>query len=130
MMATFFQLRNHRCASGIYRVPFCEEIELMLGARQDECGALLTAPLVVISEGQRHLGLVRDLSLTGMFFYTDFEPACGSGVELNIRLTKDGSRILACQGDVVRVVHGLAGSAVGVAVQVTEYQLQQTSTQT
>jgi hypothetical protein len=99
---------------------------MMLGTRQDERGAvraLLTAPAVVTSEGQRHLGLVRDLSSTGVFFYTEFELSCGSCIEVEIKVTKDGSKTLRCCGKVVRVVRGIAGSAFGVAVQAIEYEL-------
>jgi hypothetical protein len=99
---------------------------MMLGTLQDERGAiraLLTAPAVVVSDGQRHLGMVRDLSLSGVFFYTEFEPSPGSSVQLEITLTKDGTKTLLCRGNVVRVVRAAAGSALGVAVQAFQYEL-------
>jgi hypothetical protein len=99
---------------------------MMLGTREDERGAiraLLTAPVVVTSERQKHLGLLRDLSLSGASFYTEFEPPYGAYVELEIKLTKDGSKTLRCCGRVIRVVHSSAGSALGVAVQAIEYEL-------
>jgi hypothetical protein len=106
--------------------PCARRQAIMLGRQSDErkaIRALLTAPAVIISEGNRHLGLVRDLSLGGMFIYTDFEPSCAADIQLTIRLTKDGSATLMCRGTVVRVVRGAAGSAYGVAVQANQYEL-------
>jgi hypothetical protein len=66
---------------------------------------------------------VRDFSVSGLFFYTDFQPTCGAVLHITIKLTKCGSKTLTCVGRVMRVTSGTHGAAVGVAIQAEEFEL-------
>jgi hypothetical protein len=67
-----------------------------------------------------HVGVVRDLSEEGMFFYSDFKPPIGT--ELRIAFVPPaagvGARIY-CEGVVVRVEQVRMGAAPGIAVRLT-----------
>src|SRR6185369_83100 len=80
---------------------------------------LTTAPAVVLMDGERHIGLVRDLSATGLFVYSDFTPKLGTELKLTIRLSRDKNRtaVFLCSGKVVRVEASNKGVAVGIALQ-------------
>jgi len=55
------------------------------------------------SDGQLHSGMSRDLSATGLYMETDFSPAEGDGIE--IEMTPSGDRLppFIAEGNVVRV---------------------------
>jgi PilZ domain len=104
----------------------CRGQAIMTGNQREERASnrvLFTAPAVIYANGMRHLGLVRDFSVCGIFFYTDFAPHAGSIVQMTIKLTKCGSKTLTCIGKVVRVTHGADGAAVGVAIKAAEFEL-------
>ncbi len=72
-----------------------------------------------------HVGLIRDVSDSGMFFYSDLKPACGSELDFHFKLPRPGTEAqwIACRGRVVRVEHPAPGAAVGVALQVEHRQV-------
>lgn len=94
---------------------------VMLGTHGEQRRALrvlTTAPAVVLRNGERHIGLVRDMSATGLFVYSDFTPAPGTELKLTIRLSQDKNKtaVFLCQGSVVRVEDSDNGAAVGIAL--------------
>ena len=101
---------------------------VMIGAHGDQRRALrllTTAPAVVYVTGERHIGLVRDLSATGLFLYSDFTPELGSELNLTIRLSRDEKKtaVFVCKGTVVRVEDPRNGAAVGIAIGFEEGQV-------
>ncbi len=104
----------------------CRGQAIMTGGQREERSSnrlLFTAPAVIEAEGARHLGLIRDVSVSGLFFYTDFEPACGSTLNVTMKLTKSGSKTLTFIGKVTRVINSAAGAAIGVAIQSQQFEL-------
>jgi hypothetical protein len=104
----------------------CRGQALMTGNQREERKSnrvLFTAPAVIYAGSTRHLGLIRDFSVSGLFFYTDFVPARGAVLRITIKLTKCGSKTLTCSGKVTRVVNGANGSAIGVAIQADQFEL-------
>jgi PilZ domain-containing protein len=94
---------------------------VMIGTHGEQRRALrllTTAPAVVFADGQRHIGLVRDLSSTGLFVYSDFTPELGTELKLTIRFSRDKNKtaIFICTGRVVRVEEGRNGAAVGMGL--------------
>lgn len=83
---------------------------------------LAVLPIVVRAEAQESVGLLRDLSQTGMFFYCSLSPAVGSKVEVAIRPSlADTNVAVRCRCRVVRTESSLPGAATGVAVAIEEY---------
>lgn len=101
---------------------------VMLGTHGEQRRALrllTTAPAVVYAGGERHVGLVRDLSASGLFVYSDFTPATDTELRLTIRLSRDDKKtsLFICKGTVVRVEDSRNGAAVGIAVRFEEGQI-------
>jgi PilZ domain-containing protein len=98
---------------------------VMLGTHGEQRRALrllTTAQAVVLMDGERHIGLVRDLSSTGLFVYSDFTPELGTELKLTIRLSRDKNKtaVFLCSGNVVRVEASNKGVAVGIAVRLDD----------
>src|SRR3954454_20790609 len=79
---------------------------MMLGVESEQRNGdrrLTTMPAAITANGRRHIGLVRDLSESGLFVYSDFEPACGHQLQLTLKVTQqDGRNVnLDCTGHVV-----------------------------
>jgi len=101
---------------------------VMLGTHGEQRRALrllTTAPAVIHMSKERHVGLVRDLSATGLFVYSDFTPAIGAELKLTIRLSQDEKKtsLFICRGSVVRVEDSRNGAAVGIAIRFEEGQV-------
>lgn len=81
---------------------------------------LVIAPAAIDVEGTSHVALVRDVSNSGIFVYSDFEPTCGAVIELTMQQKTESSerQNVALKGRVVRVEAGNSLSAVGIAVEV------------
>jgi PilZ domain len=79
---------------------------------------LTTAPAVMHHSEERHVGLVRDLSSTGLFVYSDFTPRIGTELKITVRLSRDNHKtaVFVCKGTVVRVEGSRNGSAVGIGI--------------
>jgi len=83
---------------------------------------LAVLPVVVRAEAQESVGLLRDISQTGMFFYCSLSPAVGSQLEVVIRPSvADANVAVRCRCRVVRIESKLPGAAAGVAVTIEEY---------
>jgi hypothetical protein len=98
---------------------------VMLGTHGEQRRALrtlTTSPAVVLMDGKRHIGLVRDLSSTGLFVYSDFTPARGTDLKFTIRISREKNKCseFLCSGRVVRVEDSRKGAAVGIAVKFEE----------
>jgi hypothetical protein len=83
---------------------------------------LAVLPVVVRAAAQESVGLLRDISQTGMFFYSSLSPAVGSDVEVMIRPSVADSRVtVRCRCRVVRLESSMSGAATGVGVAIEEY---------
>ncbi len=101
---------------------------VMIGTHGEQRRALrllTTAAAVVYMNGERHIGLVRDLSATGLFVYSDFTPSLDTELNLSIRLSRDEKKtaVFVCKGIVVRVEDSRNGAAVGIAIRFDEGQI-------
>lgn len=88
------------------------------GEQRSSLRLLTTAPAVIHVNGERHVGLVRDLSSTGLFVYSDFTPELGAEMKITIRLAREKNKnmVFLCSGEAVRVEDARNGSAVGIGV--------------
>ena len=86
---------------------------------------LLVAPCVVFLGDQRHVGLIRDISSTGLFAYSDFTPAIGETVRIILteRTEGGGTKTVTCHGVVVRVESKGTGAATGIALRVAGFEV-------
>lgn len=74
-------------------------------------------PATIEAEGRRFVGLVRDLSESGLFVYSNLEPQHGDCLFLTLKVTQEGlATELECSGQVVRVERAVRGRATGIAV--------------
>ena len=94
---------------------------VMLGTHGEQRRALrllTTAPAIIFLEDERHIGLVRDLSSTGLFVYSDFSPTPGTELKMTIRISreKNKSTLFLCTGKVVRIENSHNGAAVGIGL--------------
>jgi hypothetical protein len=89
--------------------------------RLEERG-LAVLPVVVRREADESVGLLRDISQTGMFFYSSLKLAVGSEIEVVIRPTAaDPSVTVRCRCRVVRIENSVPGAATGAGVAIEEY---------
>ena len=85
----------------------------------------------VTPECQDKIGLIRDMSASGIFFYSNFLPEIGSSVTLSFTIPpsdnnahdEDTAGEVTCTGKVVRVVKFSAGAATGVAIRLEEREM-------
>jgi len=86
---------------------------------------LITASADIKHDSGKHVGLVRDLSATGLFVYSNFKPSCGDELQLQIGLWNLTAEKIAvtCRGKVVRVEQPASGAAIGIAISISSYQL-------
>ena len=83
---------------------------------------LAVMPAVIRADGQENVGLLRDISQTGMFFYCSLSPVVGSTVEVLLRPSAaDPTVVVRCRCRVVRTEPSRAGAATGVGVAIEEY---------
>lgn len=79
-------------------------------------------PAVIRADGRENVGLLRDISQTGMFFYCSLRPAVGSTIEVLLRPSAADPMVLVrCRCRVVRIEPGAAGAATGIGVAIEEY---------
>ncbi len=80
---------------------------------------LVVAPCVIFFGNQRHVGLIRDISSTGLFAYSDFTPSLGEALRVLLtERTELGTKTVTCHGIVVRVESKGIGAATGIALRV------------
>lgn len=80
----------------------------------------LAAPAEVTCPGQEpqhHRALIRDISTSGAFLYSNFTPELHAGVTLEFLFPVVEKRMrVACSGTVVRVEKSMNGGATGIAI--------------
>ena len=90
--------------------------------RRLEPRGICVLSLKVQTAEHESVGLLRDISQTGMFFYCRLSPAVGSEIEVTIRPSVADSRIVVrCRCRVVRIEASVPGAATGVGVEIQEY---------
>ena len=83
---------------------------------------LAVMPAVIRADGQENVGLLRDISQTGMFFYCSLSPVVGSTVEVLLRPSAaDPTVVVRCRCRVVRTELSRGGAATGGGVAIEEY---------
>ncbi len=110
---------------------FCRRDAFMLTAVPEERAAtrsfLSTSFVMTLKDGDArpHVGLIRDVSDSGMFFYSDLNPACGAELDFEFKLPRPGLEPMsvACRGRVVRVEQPAPGAAIGVALSIQHRQV-------
>ncbi len=73
------------------------------------------------NETEEHVAFTRDVSTTGVFLYSDFEPRLAE--ELSVTLVTPQGGCLLLQGRVVRVERPNPGAAVGIAILLSTHLL-------
>ena len=74
--------------------------------------------------GQQHTALVRDISFSGAFFYSNFAPEINSPITIDFVFPIVERRMkVTCYGAVVRVERSAPGSASGIAMQFQRHQV-------
>lgn len=87
-----------------------------------EARGLAVLPVVVRAETKEIVGLLRDISQTGMFFYCNLMPQVGSDLEVLLRPSvADPGVVVRCRCRVVRIEPSVPGAATGVGVAIEEY---------
>jgi hypothetical protein len=87
---------------------------------------LVVAPCLVYFHDRRHVGLIRDISSSGLFAYSDFQPMLGETLRIVITQRDDfSSATVSCSGEVVRVETQPEGAATGIALKVSCYDVMQ-----
>lgn len=90
------------------------------GYRRSTSRTLLLLPVFIALGYGEHRGVIRDVSASGIFLYSDFTPPLGAEIELRLRprtLNEQREPMSYC-GVVSRVTSGVTGAAVGIALTV------------
>jgi hypothetical protein len=83
-------------------------------------GAIL--PLTISADGNTSVGLLRDVSTAGMFFYAKIAPKIGSELRVLVHPSAaDCGVTICCKCKVIRVEPGVAGAATGIGVTIEGY---------
>lgn len=81
------------------------------------------------TSGRPHTALLRDINMLGAFFYCKEAPEVGHVVILEFCVAEEGNKTnLVCEGVAVGIEKRSRGSAIGVAVRFTHYELCRQST--
>ena len=85
--------------------------------RRGNTRTLLILPVSVSLGYAQRPGVIRDISPTGMFLYSDFRPPLGAEIELKLTTPEPSyPRHLTYRATVVRLTSGVAGAAVGIGL--------------
>lgn len=100
-----------------------EAERVMLDPHCNRRGTVRTLLILPVSLGlglTDHVGIIRDISPTGMFFYSDFTPPVGAEIELQVRPPQPSyPQRLTYRGIVVRLTTGVRGAAMGIGLSLT-----------
>jgi PilZ domain-containing protein len=67
------------------------------------------------ANGSEHVALVRDVSASGLYFYSDFRPQPGARLALRFLMPVLDRKVpMQCEVEVIRVEKGENGAAVGI----------------
>ena len=79
-------------------------------------------PVVVRAEGRDCVGVLRDISVAGMFLYASIPAVVGTDIQVTIKpCAADPDLMVNCRGRVVRVESHEGGAATGLAVAILGY---------
>jgi hypothetical protein len=85
--------------------------------RREKSRTLLILPVSIGVGYTQHQGIIRDISASGMFLFSDFTPPIGAEIELNLKPpTSTKYPRLTYRAIVVRVTAGVAGAAIGMGL--------------
>jgi PilZ domain-containing protein len=85
--------------------------------RREKSRTLLILPVSLRLGYGEHQAIIRDISATGMFLYSDFAPPVGAEIELKVTLPPSAKRPrLTYRAMVVRLTTGVTGAAVGIGL--------------
>lgn len=93
--------------------------QIMLNPRRNRRGKTRTLLILPVSIGlgySRRQGVIRDISATGMFLYSDFTAPIGAEIELELTPPTPGALRATYRGIVVRLTAGVTGAAVGIGL--------------
>jgi len=87
---------------------------------------VINQPGAVIAQegnGGEHVAHVRDVSSHGIYFFSDFTPACGTRLVLRFSVPMRASKMrIECDAEVLRVEANGRGGAVGIAARMRAKQ--------
>lgn len=88
--------------------------------RRSTSRTLLLLPVFIALGYGEHRGVVRDVSASGIFLYSDFTPPLGAEIELKLRPRRlnEQQEPMSYSGLVSRVTSGVTGAPVGIALTV------------
>ena len=95
----------------------------MSGLKKRETRVGQTHPIHIV--GDENQGLIKDMSVSGVYFETDSQYRAGSSISMKIEL--DGGRVLDCEGVVVRTETKDGKQGVAVRMKVSNYVLSEYS---
>ena len=84
--------------------------------RRGKSRTLLVLPVSVAMEYGQHHAVIRDISASGMFLYSNFTPPVGAEIELKVTTPTAKHHRLTYRAIVVRVTSGVTGAAVGIGL--------------
>lgn len=85
--------------------------------RREKSRTLLILPVSIGVGYAQHQGIIRDVSASGMFLYSNFAPPVGAEIELTLLPSTPTKRpCVAYRAIVVRLTSGVAGAAVGMGL--------------
>jgi hypothetical protein len=84
------------------------------------------------TDAKEKVGLVRDVSRSGIFFYSNFAPEIGSRLTVSFTVPPSDASSdtvlspgeITCSGKVVRVVKGNAGAATGIGLRLEDHEME------
>ena len=85
----------------------------------------MTAQVRLLSDDRPHNAYIRDWSLAGMFLYSHWVPESSAPIEMMLALSngEKGPMQVRCRARVVRVERGVPGSATGLALAFSRYEV-------
>lgn len=86
--------------------------------RRGKLRTLLILPVSIVFARAEHAGVIRDISPSGLFLFSNFTATVGEEIELQLTLPAPASppsRVTYC-GRVVRITTGVPGAAVGIGL--------------
>lgn len=77
---------------------------------------LMVCPISINSPSGIAHGILRDVSVGGIFFYSKFRPSLGMTLQFSFRVN---DRNVTGTGEVLRIEENAPGAAIGVAMKIT-----------
>lgn len=84
--------------------------------------SLVICPISITTPSGPSYGIVRDISSSGIFFYSNFKPSLEMNLDFNLTLKE---KQIAGSGQVVRIEQGAEGAAIGIALKILDSNFNQ-----